>query len=92
VAHPHSRRHFFRRRSLLCRRGREGRELVAQDFVYSILRIADVKVGSGGYWAFRGKIAGLDEFREASRGADPTDYARRSRACAPTDRTNWKSA
>jgi oligopeptide transport system substrate-binding protein len=40
------------------------------------LRIADVKVGSGGYWAFRGKIAGLDEFREASRGAGPTDYAR----------------
>jgi oligopeptide transport system substrate-binding protein len=56
--------------------GGRGRELVAQDFVYSILRIADVKVGSGGYWAFRGKIAGLDEFREASRGAGPTDYAR----------------
>ena len=56
--------------------GGQGRELVAQDFVYSILRIADVKVGSGGYWAFRGKIAGLDEFREASRGEGPTDYDR----------------
>ena len=56
--------------------GGKGRELVAQDFVYSILRIADMKVGSGGYWAFRGKIAGLDEFREASRSAAPTDYAR----------------
>ena len=56
--------------------GGRGRELVAQDIVYSILRIADVKVGSGGYWAFRGRIAGLDEFREASRGEAPTDYGR----------------
>ena len=56
--------------------GGKGRELVAQDVVYSLLRIADVKVGSGGYWVFRGKIAGLDEFREASRSAVPTDYGR----------------
>mgnify|MGYP001765695097 CR=1 FL=1 len=56
--------------------GGKGRELVAQDFVYSILRIADVKVGSGGYWVYRGKIEGLDDFREASRGEAPTDYDR----------------
>ena len=56
--------------------GGQGRELVAQDFVYSILRIADVKVGSGGYWVYRGKVEGLDEFREASRGEGPTDYDR----------------
>jgi oligopeptide transport system substrate-binding protein len=54
--------------------GGKGRELVAQDFVYSIQRIADVKVGSGGYWTFRGKIEGLDEFRAASQGDGPTDY------------------
>ena len=56
--------------------GGKGREVVAQDAVYSILRIADTKVGSGGYWVFRGKIAGLDAFREASRGGEPTDYGR----------------
>ena len=56
--------------------GGKGRELVAGDVAYSLLRIADVKVGSGGYWAFRGKIAGLDEFREASRSEVPTDYGR----------------
>ena len=56
--------------------GGKGRELVAEDVVYSIKRIADLKVASGGYWVFRGKIAGLDEFREASRGDDPTDYGR----------------
>ena len=56
--------------------GGQGRELSARDVVYSILRIADTKVGSSGYWVFRGKIAGLDEFREASRGEAPTDYDR----------------
>lgn len=54
--------------------GGKGRELEARDFVYSIQRIADVKVGSGGYWAFRGKIEGLDDFRAASQGEAPTDY------------------
>jgi len=52
----------------------KGRELVAQDVAYSIQRIADVKVGSGGYWVFRGRIQGLDDFREASRGEGATDY------------------
>lgn len=56
--------------------GGKGRELVAQDVAYSIQRIADVKIGSGGYWVFRGKIAGLDDFREASRSEAPTDYGR----------------
>ena len=56
--------------------GGKGRELVAADVVYSIKRIADLKVASGGYWVFRGKIAGLDEFREASRSDEPTDYGR----------------
>ena len=56
--------------------GGKGREVVAEDVAYSIRRIADLKVGSGGYWVFRGKIAGLDEFREASRDAAPTDYGR----------------
>ena len=54
--------------------GGKGRELTAQDFVYSIQRIADVKVGSGGYWAFRGRIEGLDDFRAASQSDEPTDY------------------
>jgi oligopeptide transport system substrate-binding protein len=54
--------------------GGKGREVVAEDFVYSIKRIADVKVGSGGFWTFRGKIEGLDDFRAASQGDAPTDY------------------
>ncbi len=65
---------YFTDDSCFTQTGGQGRELTAQDVVYSILRIADVKVGSGGYWVFRGKIVGLDEFREASRGDAPTDY------------------
>jgi len=43
-----------------------GRELVAQDFVYSFKRIADAAVASSGYWIFRGRILGLDEWRAAA--------------------------
>ena len=51
-----------------------GRPVTAADFVYSLLRIADVKVGSSGYWLFRGRIEGLDDFRAASQTDAPTDY------------------
>ncbi len=57
-----------------CFPGGKGRELTAEDFVYSIKRIADLKNASSGYWAFNGRIAGLDEFRTGSSGTVPTDY------------------
>ncbi len=56
--------------------GGKGRELTARDFVYSILRVADPKTGSTGYWAFQDRIAGLDEFRATAGGDEPTDYDR----------------
>lgn len=52
----------------------KGRELTAEDFVYSIKRVADVKNASPGFWAFNDRIRGLNDFREASMGEDPTDY------------------
>ncbi|MBU0676759.1 MAG: hypothetical protein KJ626_01465 [Verrucomicrobia bacterium] len=52
----------------------KGRELVAEDFVYAIKRISDLKNESTGYWVFNDRIVGLDEFREASGSEDPTDY------------------
>lgn len=54
--------------------GGKGRALTAEDVLYSIKRVADVKTGSSGYWAFRGKILGLDAFREQSTSSEPTDY------------------
>jgi ABC-type transport system substrate-binding protein len=57
-----------------CFPGGQGRELTAEDFIYSIKRIADLKNASSGYWAFNGRVTGLDEFRAVSAGSVPTDY------------------
>ncbi len=54
--------------------GGRGRELVAEDFVYGIKRVADAKNASTGFWAFNDRIVGLDEFRAASTGDESTDY------------------
>ena len=53
----------------------KGRELTAHDFVYSIKRVADVKNSSSGYWAFDGRIEGLDEFRDISSKSNKTNYS-----------------
>ena len=45
--------------------GGVGRELVAQDFVYSIKRHFDPQMRSQGAWLWQGKIVGLDEWKEA---------------------------
>ncbi len=42
-----------------------GRELTAEDFIYSWKRLADPKNRATGYWVFEGKIAGLDEWGKA---------------------------
>lgn len=65
--------------------GGEGRELVAEDFVYSIKRVADLNNASTGYWAFNDRIAGLDAFRETTS-EGPTDYDRPVEGLQATDR------
>ena len=47
--------------------GGKGRELSAEDFVYSIKRVADLKNDSNGFWAFNDRIVGLDDFRARLR-------------------------
>lgn len=51
------------------------REMVAQDVIYSIKRLADVKNQSTGWWIFDGRIKGLNEFRQRSIDSEYTDYA-----------------
>jgi oligopeptide transport system substrate-binding protein len=53
----------------------KGRELVAEDFVYSYKRLADPKLNSPMWWLFDGKIEGLNEWRDAAQKAGKTDYA-----------------
>jgi oligopeptide transport system substrate-binding protein len=52
----------------------KGRELVAQDFIYSFKRLADSKLNSPMWWLFDGKIAGLNAWREAGVKAGKSDY------------------
>lgn len=57
----------------------KGRELTADDFIYSWMRIADIKYLSKNWWIFDGRIEGLDEFREytkACKSASDVDYSR----------------
>jgi len=66
--------------------GGKGRELTADDFVYAIKRVADIKTGSTGYWAFNDRIAGLDEFRDKSSGEQATDYTKAVEGLTAPDR------
>ncbi len=50
-----------------CFAGGKGRELKADDFVYAIKRIANVKYRSQNWPAFNERIAGLDDFREYTK-------------------------
>ena len=52
----------------------KGIELVAEDFIYSIKRVADVKNSSSGYWAFNNRIVGLDDFHKHSQNSPKTNY------------------
>ena len=51
----------------------KGRELKAQDFVYSIMRMADAKNISTGWWLLDDRIVGLNEWRDKYKGKS-VDY------------------
>ena len=52
------------------------RRATAADAVFALKRLADAKLSSPGWWILAGKVEGLDAFREASAGPEPTDYDR----------------
>ncbi len=54
--------------------GGKGRELVAEDFVYSIKRLADPKLQGLGWWTIDGKLKGLNEWREKNSNAETVNY------------------
>jgi oligopeptide transport system substrate-binding protein len=51
-----------------------GRELKADDVIYSIKRLADPKLQAKGWWLFDQKIVGLNEWREENTPDEPTKY------------------
>jgi ABC-type transport system substrate-binding protein len=54
--------------------GGKGREVTAKDFVYSLMRVADPVINSGGFWIFDGKIKGLNAWRDANKDKPKVDY------------------
>lgn len=52
----------------------KGRELTAEDFVYSIKRLADPKLQGLGWWLIDGKIAGLNEWRNKYKKLPVVNY------------------
>jgi oligopeptide transport system substrate-binding protein len=52
----------------------KGRELVAEDFVYSIKRLADPHLQSNGFWIIDGKLKGLNEWRDQNASRTVTNY------------------
>lgn len=54
--------------------GGKGREIEANDFVYSIKRLADAKTVATGWWVLDGKIQGLNEWRDKNAKLTATNY------------------
>ena len=54
---------------------RDLRKVTAYDVKFSILRFADIRNYSPVYWMFRGKIAGLEKFRAATRNCRRSDWS-----------------
>ncbi len=53
----------------------KGREVTAEDFVYSLKRLADPVLQSTGWWLVENRIKGLDEWRESMKGKKASDYS-----------------
>jgi len=51
----------------------KGREVKAQDFIYSFMRVADPKSASTGFWIFDNHIVGLNEWRAAQEKSENSD-------------------
>lgn len=64
----------------------KGRELVADDFVYSIKRLADPKLQSTGWWLLDGKIKGLNEWRDRNTQKEKSDYSENIDGLSATDK------
>ncbi len=64
-----------------CFPDRESRRVTASDLVFSILRLADPRVRSTGYWLVRGRIRGIGTFREQAGLSEKNDLSVYDRGC-----------
>ncbi len=54
---------------------RSDRKVTSRDVVFSLLRLADGRLNSPGYWIVRDTIRGIPAFREKTVAADPGDMS-----------------
>jgi ABC-type transport system substrate-binding protein len=66
------------------------RELVAEDFVYSIKRLFDPKKKSPNLYQFEGQIVGMDEVLAAARRNNRMDYDAVAEGLRAIDRYTWQ--
>jgi oligopeptide transport system substrate-binding protein len=64
----------------------KGREMTADDVVYSVKRLADPKLASPGWWIFDGKIAGLNSWRDFVLKSTTADYSQAIEGIKALDR------
>jgi oligopeptide transport system substrate-binding protein len=64
----------------------KGRELTAEDFIYSWKRLADPKNTSPGWWTLEGKIVGLDDWRAEASKSGTADYSKAVEGLKASDR------
>jgi oligopeptide transport system substrate-binding protein len=62
------------------------RELVAEDFIYSLKRLIDPKLRSPWTWLVEGKIVGLDELADAAKKGTRFDYDKKIAGLEAVDR------
>lgn len=61
---------------------KEQRKVTAQDVAFSILRLADSRLRSSGYWLIRDKITGLESFRDATSKVQNNDLKPYDSSCS----------
>jgi oligopeptide transport system substrate-binding protein len=54
----------------------KGRELEAEDFIFSWKRLGDPALHSDGFWIFDGKVRGMTEWRDSMVKAGKADYSK----------------
>lgn len=64
------------------------RKITSKDIVYSLLRLADARNHSPGFWILRGKVLGLDKFNDNTSKALAGDYSLYDKGCEGFETVN----
>lgn len=64
-----------------CFQNKISRKVKSKDVIFSILRLADVRVHSTGFWLIRGRIKGLDQFRSLTGNVAENDFSPYDQGC-----------